>query len=249
MPQALPSTFAEFGSHQAGRLLLMHALLIPAALVLAALALHLSGLDERIAESLFDPALNQFPAHNWPSLELIGHRLAKSAVVVLWILLLAGAVAAFWVQRLARYRMVLWATVLAMAAGPAVVSVLKNVNAIHCPWDLKRFGGTADAATAWFVASSDAGRCFPGGHAAGGFCLAALFFAGTVSGHERLARVSLALALGAGLAFSAVRVIQGAHFVSHNLWSAAIDWAAAALVFAVFAFFVRGRRNASPIAA
>lgn len=230
-------------------LLLIHALAIPAALAVAALALHLSGLDDRIADSVFDPVSNGFPARDWAALETFGHRVAKSAVFVVWFLLLAAAVAAPWVQRLAHYRAVLWATVVAMAIGPLAVAVLKDINAIHCPWDLKRFGGTADAAGAWFVPPADAGRCFPGGHAAGGFSFAALYFAGAVTGHERLRRVGLALALGAGLSFSAIRVIQGAHFASHNLWSAAIDWCVAALVFALFvAVSHRARRAPAPAA-
>ncbi|MFD2454195.1 hypothetical protein [Ideonella paludis] len=60
----------------------------------------------------------------------------------------------------------------------------------------------------------------------------ALAFAAAALGWVGRARGLLLLAIGVGLAFSAVRVVQGAHFVSHNLWSAAIDWAVAAWILA-----------------
>jgi membrane-associated PAP2 superfamily phosphatase len=94
-----------------------------------------------------------------------------------------------------------------------------------------QFGGLEQARQFWFTAPADAGSCFPGGHAAGGFALVAIYFAGMVAGNRRLERAGLVLVLLAGTSFSLVRIAQGAHFLSHNLWSAAICWALAALVF------------------
>lgn len=217
----------------------VHAVVVPALLALAAWGLDVSGLDGRLAAFLFDSALNQFPARDWIGLDLLGHRLAKSAMYVLWLILLAAALTAPWVERLRPHRAVLWATVSAMALGPMLVVGLKSLNSIHCPWDLKQFGGSADMTHAWFVAATDAGRCFPGGHAAGGFSLAALYFAGCFLNHALLRRAGLVATVTAGTLFSAVRVLQGAHFLSHNLWAAAIDWASAALVFALLALHQR----------
>ena len=64
-----------------------------------------------------------------------------------------------------------------------------------------------------------------------GFALIALYFLGRALGRPRIARIGLTGAIVVGFALSAVRVAQGAHFISHNLWAAAIDWFAAALVF------------------
>lgn len=239
---ALNTSIATSSPHRVRGLLLVHVLGVPTALATAAVGLHLSGWDQRITEWMFDPTLHQFPAHGWVWLDLLGHRIAKSAVFGVWFVLLAAALAAPWVERLRSHRALLWATVVAMAVGPSVVVALKSLNSIHCPWDLKQFGGTADVANAWFVSAADAGRCFPGGHAAGGFSLAALYFAGWALDHAPLRRAGLAAALITGVIFSAVRVLQGAHFVSHNLWAAAIDWFAAALVFTLWA--ARQRRRA-----
>lgn len=211
----------------------LHDFLPPILLASAAWIALAAGLDERLADAAFDATLRDFPARQSLAIELLGHRLAKSAVLACWLLLVAAAIVAPRMQPLARRRVLLWTTVVAMAAGPAIVVSLKGMTAHHCPWDLKRYGGLADVTHAWFVRAAEAGRCFPSGHAAGGFSLLALYFAARAARKPRLARVALAVALAAGLGFAAVRMAQGAHFLSHNLWAAAIDWTAAALVFRV----------------
>lgn len=211
--------------------LLVHALLWPLGCIALATWLRHSGLDERLSAWWFDAEAQRFPARNWPWLELLGHRGAKSVLLAGWGLLLAAALAAPWVPALARHRKVLWLTVLAMGLGPALVAGMKDINTHACPWDLKVFGGSADYSARWFVSRSEAGRCFPAGHAAGGFSLVALMFAGRVLGHRGLARWGLLAALLTGGLFALVRTMQGAHFVSHSLWSAAIDWWVAVLVF------------------
>jgi len=216
----------------ADRFLLVQPILIPAGFAIAALGAHLSGLDERVSAMFFDATANTFPAHAWPLLETIGHRIAKSAAIGVWLALLTFALAASLMPRLSAYARLAWTTALAMALGPTIVVMMKDLNAYRCPWDLKQFGGIAEYTSGWFVSTIKAGHCFPSGHAAGGFSFVALYFAGWALGNRKLRLAGLITTLIAGTAFSLVRIAQGAHFLSHNLWSAAIDWCAAALVFA-----------------
>lgn len=209
-----------------------HAVVLPGMFALLGPALHWSGADFALSRLWFDSASGQFVGQDVRWLELLGHRLAKSAVLALWGLLLVAAVAARWWPAWRPHRGVLWRTVLAMALGPAVVAGLKDINTAACPWSLVEFGGSAVYHLDWFVSRAEAGRCFPGGHAAGGFSLIALAFAGRLTGHPRLERWGLWAALLVGGLFSGVRMLQGAHFASHNLWSAALDWWLAMLVFA-----------------
>ena len=232
----------------AARFLWIHALLIPVGLALAAAAARSTGIDEHVSALFFDAAAHTFPARSSTALELAGHRLAKSAIVALWMMLFAAALAASMIGRLQRYQALLWTLLIAMALGPAIVAILKDINSFHCPWDLKRFGGSADFSSSWFVPSAQAGRCFPSGHAAGGFSLIALMFAGIAEGRTRLRTFGLIAALCAGAAFSMVRIAQGAHFLSHNLSSAAIDWCAAALAFAPL-LMQRARAQRAPSSA
>lgn len=213
----------------------IHLLLIPGALALAAQLAEASGLDRALTALFYDANSNSFPVHDWAMLEMFGHRFAKTAVTVIWLTLLACVVSTHawprWRPALTARRAAMWCAVAGMALGPLLVVVLKGLNAHHCPWDLIEFGGGAEFSSSWFVAASQVGYCFPGGHAASGFSLVALYFLSRESGSRRLQYGMLALTLLVGTAFSVLRMAQGAHFLSHNLWAAAICWAVAALAF------------------
>lgn len=223
------------------RFLLLHGLLLPLLLAGGALLLRASGLDARLSSAFYDAKSHGFLIDNSGWVEVIGHRVGRQLVSAVLLLLVAAALASHAVRALVPHRAVLWTTVLAMALGPALVTVLKDINTHACPWSLKDYGGTADYTARWFVPRAAAGRCFPGGHAAGGFSLFALAFAGQALRLPRLRRWGLVLGFAMGGAFSLLRVAQGAHFMSHNLWSAALDLCIAALVFAPL---LLGRRHA-----
>lgn len=208
-------------------------LLVAMLLALLAWAAHATDLDHLLAQAAFDPVQRTFPARDWKLFGLVGHELAKSAVWIVWFVLFAASLASLRLASLAPWRRVLWATTAAMAAGPALVSTLKLYTAPRCPWDLAEFGGTTVATSDWLVRSADAGRCFPGGHASGGFSLLAIYFAGVMLADPRLRHAGLVAGFGAGFAFSAVRMLQGAHFLSHNLWSACVVWTVAMVIFAL----------------
>jgi len=212
-----------------------HLLLVPGALALAGLLAHNTGLDRALATVFYDPVSANFPAHTWNTLELFGHHFAKSAVTMVWLVLLLVAFSIQrwpnWRPQWARHRSAFWSAVAGMAVGPLIVVTLKGMNAYQCPWNLREFGGGADFSSGWFVAASQAGYCFPGGHAASGFSLIALYFLACHIDEPRRARWLLALVLLIGSSFSLIRMAQGAHFLSHNLWAAAICWFVAALAF------------------
>lgn len=207
-------------------------LIVPAGLAAVALALHGTGLDRHLTDQFFDASSRVFSLRSNALLELIGHGMARSAAVLVWSCIFAGALGSLKLAELRPYRRILWLTATAMALGPIVVVVLKEVTSFPCPWNLRRYGGFAGEPDAWFVSPANAGRCFPAGHAAGGFSFVAFYFAAVAVQRRRLALVALVCALAAGTAFGFVRVVQGAHFLSHAVWAAAIDWLMAALVFA-----------------
>ena len=205
--------------------------LLPAVLALAALVSRATGLDAAIEDALFDPVRMRFPWRSSIALEVIGHQALRSLATLVWGLLLLAALVSL-TSRFARpWRRLLIATTCAMALGPVVVVALKAITTFPCPWSLVRYGGFALEVDQWFTRPALAGRCFPAGHAAGGFSFIALAFGLAAAGHRSAATAALGVTLALGTAASAVRMAQGAHFLSHTLWSAAIDWAAAVIVF------------------
>jgi membrane-associated PAP2 superfamily phosphatase len=224
---------------------------VPVLLAALALYAHESGLDFRIQNLFYDPVFNGFPWRKSVSLELIGHQLVKIFPIGLFLTALGAAIASRWVPNLRQWRPLLWALAIALGFGPTVVTQLKQVMAPHCPWDLKMYGGYADYVTDWIAASPAAsGRCLPSGHSGAGFSLLALYFAGWAIGRPSWRWWGLAIGIVAGIIFSVVRIVQGAHFLSHALWAAMTDWLLTSLVFLPLVWRAnRGTQEFSPASA
>lgn len=120
-----------------------------------------------------------------------------------------------------------------------VVGLLKVLTNVDCPWDLAQFGGRFPYVEL-FADRPDAlriGRCFPAAHASSGYALLALYFM-LRERHAALAKIGLAVGLLTGLTFGIAQQARGAHFVSHDLWSAFLVWTVTVSVYA-FAFRAR----------
>jgi membrane-associated PAP2 superfamily phosphatase len=195
-----------------------------------------STLDMFLSRLFVDPASHGFPWRDSVLLEVLGHQAARGLPVMVGGIALSAGLAGFAVSQLSSWRPILLATGAAMILGPLAVNILKGMTTQHCPIDLQAFGGIVDHAASlagpfWAAPSQSAGHCLPSGHAAGGYALLALYFAGWAAGPSSWRWRGLAIGIGAGLAFSIVRVAQGAHFASATLWSAAIGWAICAALF------------------
>ncbi|SFB01788.1 phosphatase PAP2 family protein [Azotobacter beijerinckii] len=202
------------------------ALGIPLAAMAFLLLFDPSSLDFAISRWFYAPGEGFIGRHYGSFLENFLHDRAKQAVIVVGVLAIAGFLLSLLPTVFRRWRRVLGYVVLAMGLSTSLVNPLKTLTGMHCPWSLKEFGGR-EVHTALLEERAPpvvrAGRCWPGGHASAGFSLLALFFA-LRDRRPRLARIALWTALGLGAAFSVGRVMQGAHFLSHNLWTLLLDW-------------------------
>jgi membrane-associated PAP2 superfamily phosphatase len=127
-----------------------------------------------------------------------------------------------------------------MLLAMLIVGGLKSITNVDCPWNLSGFGGHNDY-FALFADRPDAlkrAQCFPGAHASSGFALFAFYFVFR-DRSRRLARWALAGAIAVGVAFSIGQEARGAHFLSHDLASAAIVWF---VQLGLYAWFIRRTR-------
>jgi len=226
--------------------------LLPAVL-LAALLLSLDAthIDSAMSAWFYDPVSASFPLRYNSTLELWGHQVAKEAIIVLAGCVIAMYLLSFLLPDLAPRRRVLLYLSLALTLAPLAVVLMKAASARHCPWSLREFGGFAPHLNLFdpSPAKGSPGHCFPSGHASGGFCLFAFYFAGRATGSRRLALAGLWGGIAVGLGFGMVRIVQGAHFLSHNLWSALVCWLVGlALYVAIFGAspVVAGARTSQP---
>jgi membrane-associated PAP2 superfamily phosphatase len=197
---------------------------IPVALMALLLVFDPSGLDFAIEHLFYQPGQGFIGKHSfW--LEDILHDRAKQLVIVFAVLAIIGFTISLLPTRFRVWRRSLGFLVLALGISTSVVTPLKALTAVHCPWSLSEFGGTETFTPLLSerAATESPGRCWPGGHASSGFSLLALFFL-LRDKRPRSARVALVFALGLGAVFSVGRMMQGAHFLSHNLWTLLFDW-------------------------
>ncbi|MEP4192412.1 MAG: phosphatase PAP2 family protein, partial [Sneathiella sp.] len=200
----------------------------------------LSGLDESIQSLFYNPASGRW----WISksdivIRLIFYDGPKIVLVLLGLVLIGAALLQsrlqpFW--RFSRRRLLF--VILCMALVPASVALGKKLTNVYCPGQLQMYGGVAPSATfaSAFLGQSDSrfakGRCFPAGHASGGFALLGLYF---VFKQRRHRLAGLSVGLMSGWWMGGYQIIKGDHFVSHTLVSMAIAWLIAVLLQWLFA--------------
>lgn len=197
---------------------------LPALLMAVLLVGEPSQLDFALSRLFYEPGAGFVGRHSW-LLEDFLHDRVKQAVIVIGVLAIAGFLLSLLPTRLARWRRPLGYLVLALGLSTSIVSPLKTLTGVHCPWSLSEFGGTETFTPllAERAPTLKPGRCWPGGHASAGFSLLALYFV-LRDRRPRLAHIALGVALALGTLMSAGRVMQGAHFASHNLWTLLFDW-------------------------
>lgn len=197
---------------------------LPLALMALLLVFPPTQLDFALSKLFYSPELGFAGKHSfW--LEDILHDRAKQAIILLAVFALLGFLGSFVYRPWAWLRLPLGYLVLSVSISTAIVTPLKVVTGVHCPWDLSEFGGTETYSPLLSTRepTTNPGKCWPGGHSSSGFTFFALYFLLRDS-LPRLAKAALIFALALGAVLSIGRIMQGAHFLSHNIWTALFDW-------------------------
>ena len=115
---------------------------------------------------------------------------------------------------------------LTLATLPALVGGLKATTNIFCPSQIQRYGG--DVCYVRLLERSPVpsvppqrGRCFPSGHASGGFALVALAGVATTR-RGQLRALAVAAVVGGVMGF--YQMAKGAHYLSHTVVTALLAW-------------------------
>lgn len=198
-------------------------------LALTAIALLLifetSHLDVLISNYFYNAESKTFQLRNHPFLTQVMHHGLKSLMYVLGVasIVMGGFL-------LKKRRSLLRAKHLAVGSLgviliPALIALLKHLTNKHCPWSLDIYGGQIPYAGFFesYSSSLGAGQCFPAGHAAGGF----MWFAWSLALmpiYPKFAKILFYFAIVTGLSLGLARMMQGAHFLSHVLWTAWFAW-------------------------
>lgn len=212
-------------------------------LVMGALLLEVTGIDLEFMDALYAVGGGKWVLRDawWTKVFLHegGQNVIKLSAV------LAGLVwIASWGQRrLAPYRRVSGYLCLMVVLSAVVAGIGKKTTHIACPWDLTRYGGTLPYVKLFEARPQGVrpGRCFPGGHASGGFALFGLYFVARAQGWK-CPNAWLGFGFAVGTVFALTQWLRGAHFPSHDVWTAAGCWA---LSWVLFRYGFKQRLNGS----
>lgn len=222
-------------SRPAPRIVAKWRLLAPAfAVIAAALLSSLTRFDLRLADALYAWQGGTWSLRTSFLTQQVLHVAARDASVAAWIAVVIALASACSDARWRAWRRPLACLALSVLLSTLLVAWVKSWSNVDCPWDLTRYGGQhayVDLFAARSAASST-GRCFPAGHASAGYAWMAAYFL-LLSARPAWRRHGLAAGIALGLAFGFAQQLRGAHFLSHDLWSAALCWLVAVAVHAV----------------
>ncbi|AJO81631.1 phosphatase PAP2 family protein [Pseudomonas sp. MRSN 12121] len=219
-------------------------------LLLAALVFlmfDMTKIDIAFSDLFFDPVSQTFPLDHSRLFEKITHKWARIipdwtgelAVVglllsLVWPLCKGRGKALLEKLRLApllrftaRHRRDLLFVVVAFALCTGAIHYLKSHTSVYCPVETTQYAGKIEHKE-WYqnfelLQTAGEGRCWPGGHASGGFTMLALYF---VARRYRwcYSKALLHGSLLLGFVYGTTRVLQGWHYMSHTFWAGIVVW-------------------------
>ncbi len=148
------------------------------------------------------------------------------AISVLTLLLGPARWRAFFHLPAASDRRALLAVLLTLASGPALIGAGKAFTNIFCPSEISRYGGDVDYVRVFECYDpgrkpARRGRCFPAGHASGGFALLSL---AALARTRRGQLTGIAIGLALGGIMGVYQMLKGAHYLSHTVITALLSW-------------------------
>ncbi len=210
------------------RFWLTHAVLPAALFLILAVLLEYSQFDVLLANQFFDFDKQRWSAgESWWANQLL-HKTGRDFIALITILSLLGIILSWISNRLRPWRRACTYALLSILLTTGLVFLGKKYSNVDCPWDLAMYNGERPYTQIFSDKPNniDIGRCFPGGHSSGAFSLLFLYFL-LRDKHRRLAFTGFGFALLLGSLYSYGQWVRGAHFISHDIWSAFIAWFAA----------------------
>ena len=184
-------------------------------------------LDLVIQNLFYDPVLNEWAVDRSDSfLRLIFYDGIK-ILYALFVLLLLIVLVFFRNKPIVfKHKQGLLIVLLSAMLVPLTIGSLKAVTNVPCPKNIQLYGG--DYPYVRVLAHYPEGfhqdnniKCYPAGHASGGFALMSLFF---LFSTRRSRNIALISAVMMGWSTGSYKMLIGDHFLSHTLVSMLLAW-------------------------
>ncbi len=197
------------------------------ALVIAVVFFGVSGTDIWVQNHFYNPQSHQwFLDREDPLLGFIFYDGIKRLLIVMNVLVLLGLIIWWKKPFLAIYRKGLVIVLLSSIFVPAVVGSFKATTNIPCPKNLALYGGEYPHTCVWekyptTFCNKKRIKCWPAGHASGGFALLSLYYL------FRTRKAKMKALIGAmvlGWSMGTYKMLIGDHFLSHTVITMIMAW-------------------------
>lgn len=203
-------------------------ILITAFLLIAVIALfQFSNLDIFVQNFFYN-----FETKNWiidknePILKFFFYDGIKNLLILFAVAILFSLIFLRKRKFVQEYKKGLIIVLLAAIFVPSIIGSLKAISNTPCPCNIIHFNGTypeikaLDSYPKDFVQTSKA-KCWPAGHASGGFALMALFFLFKTAKNQKRALIG---ALIIAWSMGTYKMLLGDHFLSHTIITMLLAW-------------------------
>lgn len=208
-------------------MILKHAVVTTLAMLATLVLFQETNLDFQVQDFLYDHSV-----HRWllQKDDAFSHFIFYTGIKTVLIIIFVSLLATLYVSRhyilSEQQRLGLRIAILGMIVVPLTVNLLKDHTNMACPKNLTRYGGDVEYIHL-FARYTDLNRpatdnrCFPSGHASGGFSLLALTF---LWRERRQRQTLLIVAVTTGWVMGIYKMLIGDHFLSHVLISMELSW-------------------------
>ncbi len=191
------------------------------------IVIHYSDLDIKFQSLFFD-----FETKKWlidkdeQTIKFIFYKLPKYLIVTYGVsMIFMLAKLRYFKQELELQKKLLF-LILVLIITPLTVAILKNFSPINCPNHIHEFGGCCQHISPLDIFNKVlffgyAGKCFPAGHASGGFSLISLYF---VMSTKRAKHIALFGSITLGSIMGLYQIAKGVHYLSDTIFTASIAY-------------------------
>jgi membrane-associated PAP2 superfamily phosphatase len=197
------------------------------ALILSVIFFGTSGTDIWVQNHFYNPITHQWLIdHDEPVLKFIFYDGIKRLIIILNVLVLIGLI--LWWKRpfLALYRRGLVIVVLSAIFVPLIVGSFKSLTNLPCPKNLEIYGGNYPHTCVWekypsTFCQEGKIKCWPAGHASGGFALLSLIY---LFRTRKAKMIAGSVAMVIGWSMGTYKMLIGDHFLSHTFITMVMAW-------------------------
>ncbi|QOP45579.1 phosphatase PAP2 family protein [Sulfurimonas paralvinellae] len=151
----------------------------------------------------------------------------KKLLIAIAVLLLLTLLFFYKMRIVQEYKRGMVIVILSAIFVPVIVGTLKKETNMPCPYNEVHYSGIYPRTAVWqeypkeFTLTHKRSKCWPAGHASGGFALLSLFF---LFKKKRNKIIGLGIGFVTGWSMGLYKMIIGDHFLSHTVITMILAW-------------------------